>query len=126
MGASNMNGASASMPTLSVPPSPPADDDADVISSDPIASAAALRRLIEESRGNKDRFARIEADIAEIKSKLANVDRTWVVTSSSGTFLLAQSLLGSMTDLSPMAREVGVVIATMVVGIVAAMKGPRR
>ena len=85
-----------------------------------------MRRLIEESRDNKDRFARIEADIAEIKSKLANVDRTWIVTSSSGTFLLAQSLLGSMTDLSPMAREVGVVIATVVVGIVAAMKGPRR
>lgn len=126
MGASSMNGLNAGAPTLSVPPSPPADDDADVISSDPIASAAALRRLIEESRGNKDRFARIEADIAEIKSKLANVDRTWIVTSSSGTFLLAQSLLGSMTDLSPMAREVGVVIATMVVGIVAAMKGPRR
>ena len=85
-----------------------------------------MRRLIEESRGNKDRFARIEADIAEIKAKLANVDRTWVVTSSSGTFLLAQSLLGSMTDLSPMAREVGVVIATIVVGLVASMKGARR
>jgi hypothetical protein len=48
------------------------------------------------------------------------------VTSSSGTFLLAQSLLGSMTDLSPMAREVGVVIATIVVGLVASMKGARR
>jgi hypothetical protein len=120
-----MNGMNAASP-LSVPPSPPADDDADVISSDPIASAAALRRLIEESRGNKDRFSRIEADIAEIKAKLANVDRTWVVTSSSGTFLLAQSMLSSMTDLSPMARELGVVLATIVVGVVASLKGPRR
>lgn len=119
---SSMNGAQP----MSVPPTPPPDDDVDAVSSDPIAAAAALRRLLSESTDNRSRFDRIEAELADIRKRLANVDRTWVVTSSTGTMLLAQSLLGTMTDLSPVSREIGVVLAMAIVGIVGVLQGARK
>ncbi|NCA24272.1 MAG: hypothetical protein EBS91_06635 [Betaproteobacteria bacterium] len=110
---------------MSLPPSPPPDD-LDVISSDPAAVTAALRRVVEDSRAGKDRFARIERELDEIRRKLAVVNKTFITTAASGAMMLSQSLMATMTDVSPTVRMVAVLLATIITGVGSAVVASRQ
>ena len=118
------NGAHAPSP-MSLPPSPPPDD-LDVISSDPAAVTAALRRVVEDSRASKDRFARIERELDEIRRKLAVVNKTFITTAASGAMMLSQSLMATMTEVSPTVRMVAVLLATIITGVGSAVVSSRQ
>lgn len=108
---------------MSLPPSPPPDD-VDLVSSDPIATTAALRRLVEDSRASKDRFANIERELDEIRKRLAVVDKTFITTTASGAMMLSQQLLSS-SDMPDSVRLAAVMLATIITGVGSAMVSAR-
>lgn len=106
---------------MSMPPSPPPDDEVEAMSHEPLAATAALRKLMDESRETRTRFERIENELADIRTKVANVDKSFIASTSGTALLFSQSFLAEMTDVSPIVRVVGVVLATVTTGALTAI-----
>ena len=91
------------------------------MSHEPLAATAALRKLMDESRETRTRFERIENELADIRTKVANVDKSFIASTSGTALLFSQSFLAEMTDVSPIVRVVGVVLATVTTGALTAI-----